>query len=115
MTKLLKANPKYRGTARSDHRLQAALDGAFAADPQLKIEYDTELLTLQIAGWVRQLRSKEDLTQKELANRMGVPASFISRIENPESEKAPNLQTLAKLANAFGKKLVVEMVDVESS
>jgi len=43
-----------------------------------------------------------------------VPQSFIARIENPVSDKVPNLQTLAKVGRAFGKKLVIDWEDMAS-
>jgi len=111
MKKVLKPNPKYQGDADSERRLEQALERAFERDAQLRIEYDTELMNLHIARLVRSLRKEKHITQFELAKRIGVPQSFVSRIENPMSDKEPNLQTLAKLANAFGKKMVIEWVD----
>lgn len=111
MKTILKPNPKYQGSVDSERRLNTALEKAFERDPQLRFEYDTELLTLHIAKLVRSLRAENHITQFELAERIGVSQSFVARIENPKADKEPNLQTLAKLAHAFGKKLVIEWKD----
>jgi len=114
MKAVLKPNPKYQGTADSKRRLDATLEKVFKRDPRLRIEYDAELLTLHIAGLVRLLREEKHITQATLAHRIGVPQSFIARIENPVSDKVPNLQTLAKVGRAFGKKLVIDWEDMAS-
>jgi XRE family transcriptional regulator, regulator of sulfur utilization len=49
---------------------------------------------------VRELRTLSALTQEELADRAGITATALSRIERNEAEPRPS--TLRKLAAAFG-------------
>jgi transcriptional regulator with XRE-family HTH domain len=49
---------------------------------------------------VRELRTLAALTQEELANRAGITATALSRIERDEAEPRPS--TLRKLATALG-------------
>src|SRR3954464_9757223 len=54
---------------------------------------------LQIALAIRSLRQRSGLSQRQLALRMGVPRTYVSKIEN---EKAtPTLSSLARLAAAL--------------
>ena len=48
---------------------------------------------------IRDLRQRSGLSQRQLAMRMGVPRTYVSKIEN---EKAtPTLSSLARLASAL--------------
>ncbi|HKE30194.1 MAG TPA: helix-turn-helix transcriptional regulator [Candidatus Angelobacter sp.] len=61
---------------------------------------------LQIATAIRMFRQKSGLSQRQLAMRMQVPRTYVSKIEN---EKAmPTLSSLQRLANA----LEVSMADL---
>lgn len=54
---------------------------------------------LQIASAIRMLRQKSGLSQRQLAMRMSVPRTYVSKIEN---EKAvPTLSSLQRLATAL--------------
>lgn len=54
---------------------------------------------LQIAAAIRMLRQKSGLSQRQLALRMSVPRTYVSKIEN---EKAvPTLSSLQRLATAL--------------
>jgi transcriptional regulator with XRE-family HTH domain len=54
---------------------------------------------LHIAAAIRMLRQKSGLSQRQLALRMSVPRTYVSKIEN---EKAvPTLSSLQRLANAL--------------
>lgn len=54
---------------------------------------------LQVATAIRALRQRSGLSQRQLAMRMKVPRTYVSKIEN---EKAtPTLSSLERLANAL--------------
>jgi transcriptional regulator with XRE-family HTH domain len=54
---------------------------------------------VQVAQAIRSLRQRSGLSQRQLALRMGVPRTYVSKIEN---EKAtPTLSSLARLADAL--------------
>jgi len=54
---------------------------------------------LQVAGQVREIRSARHLSQRQLAGRMQVPRTYISKIENGKA--IPTLGSLERLANAL--------------
>lgn len=54
---------------------------------------------VQVAQAIRSLRQRGGMSQRQLALRMGVPRTYVSKIEN---EKAtPTLSSLARLAEAL--------------
>jgi transcriptional regulator with XRE-family HTH domain len=54
---------------------------------------------LQVASAVRNLRLARNLSQRQLAGRMGVPRTYISKIENGKA--MPTLSSLERLAKAL--------------
>jgi len=55
---------------------------------------------LQVAAQVRDIRRARHLSQRQLAGRMQVPRTYISKIENGKA--IPTLGSLERLANALG-------------
>ncbi len=87
------------GAAVSDH-LKESLK-----DPEFRAEYERLAPYEELARIVIMRRSALDLTQAELAARMGTTASAISRIKSGRHVTSP--QTLGKLAVAFGGRAVL--------
>src|ERR1700761_5313466 len=54
---------------------------------------------MQVAGQVREIRRARHLSQRQLAGRMQVPRTYISKIENGKA--IPTLGSLERLANAL--------------
>jgi transcriptional regulator with XRE-family HTH domain len=76
-----------------------------AEDPQMKFN---------TSRTIRRFREKRRLTQRALALKMGVPRTYISKLENDGA--SPNLSSLEKLANAFGMSMpdLVEKMAMEN-
>jgi transcriptional regulator with XRE-family HTH domain len=67
------------------------------AQPVAVAESDSKQLS--VAGAIRALRLRAGLSQRQLAQRMNVPRTYVSKIEN---EKAcPTLSSLQRLAEAL--------------
>jgi transcriptional regulator with XRE-family HTH domain len=58
-----------------------------------------------VAAAVRSLRLRAGLSQRQLALRMGVARTYVSKIENSYSERGGNLRTLERLAGALGARV----------
>lgn len=67
----------------------------------LEPEFDAKRLIIEA-------RINEGISQKELAERTGIKASNLSRIEHGKT--SPTLKMLYKIAKGMGKKLKVEFV-----
>jgi transcriptional regulator with XRE-family HTH domain len=80
-------------------------------EPQVALEpvtqqQPTESDGLNVAATIRSLRQKSGLSQRQLAQRMNVPRTYVSKIEN---EKAmPTISSLERVAAA----LQVNVVDL---
>jgi transcriptional regulator with XRE-family HTH domain len=58
-----------------------------------------DLLT-RFAGNVRRLRSRTKLSQKALADKVGISVSYVSMLER--GQRSPPLETIEKMAKALG-------------
>lgn len=81
------------------------------ADPAYNTERERRAPYERIARLVIVHRMKTGLTQKALATQLGTSESAISRLER--GDHAPNLDTLRRLADVFGKDLVVDFADFD--
>ena len=72
---------------------------AAAPGPMLVAEPVEESSGPQVARAVRDLRRRRNLSQRQLAGRMQVPRTYISKIENARA--VPTLSSLARLAEAL--------------
>lgn len=77
------------------------------ADKNIKIEYDNLEVRYQIISAIIQTRINLNLTQQELANRIGTSKSNISRLESGTYN--PSLKYLVKVAKGLGKELHIEL------
>jgi len=80
-------------------------------DPTFRKEWERLQANEEIARAVIRLRMKLDLSQEELARRIGVSAPAISRIES--GRHSPNFATLRKIADAVGHKVVVSFAEAD--
>lgn len=78
-------------------------------NPLIRKAYEEAELPARIAIAIAQLREKQGLSQKELAQEVGVKQQVISRLEDPEKSNM-TLATLNKVALALGKHLQVAFV-----
>lgn len=86
---------------------------AFAADPELKAEYDVLKPQYDLIRAVIGARIEQGLTQKELAEKMGTKQSNISRFESGNAN--PSLGFIQKLASALGLELSISLKESKAS
>ena len=81
-------------------------------DPKFKKGFEKEFEKLSIGEQLVRLRLKAEMTQAQVAKRIGTTASAISRYENAEYDRY-EIQTLRKIVEACGGhlKLVMEGPD----
>jgi len=80
-------------------------DELYAEDPGMKSRVEVLVEELRIQAQLYEARKAAGLTQQEVAERMNVNRSYVSRLEtNPENLK---LGTLARYAQAVGMHLDV--------
>jgi len=76
-----------------------------AADPELQAEYERLAPRWEAITALIRARLAEGLTQRQLADRMGVSQAVVSRLES--AEHSPRLESLQRAADALGYDLEV--------
>ena len=74
------------------------------------VKHGVTLDALHIAALLKQAREEAHLTLADVAARCGLDRSAISRLENGLYENT-TLHTLHRLAAAYGKRFIVQLVD----
>lgn len=74
-------------------------------DPEIKAEYDSLEPEYELIKKIIKARTEINMTQKELAEKIGTKQSSIARLESGNYN--PTIQFLQKVANALGKKLCI--------
>ena len=78
----------------------------FAKHPEVRDEYERLGPRYEAISELIAAREGENLTQAQLAERMGVSQSVVARLES--GEHSPRLDTLVAAARAMGRTLAVE-------
>lgn len=68
-------------------------------------EYEKELFKLNLAIQIKEIRTEQQLSQREFAKKVGVSQSTIANIEKGNSE--PNIDTMLEIGRKNNKKLVI--------
>jgi len=75
--------------------------------PGVKAEYDVLAPEYELIKQIITARQEKQLTQKQLAEKVGTKQSSIARLESGSYN--PSFQFLQKIANALDKKLTVAL------
>jgi transcriptional regulator with XRE-family HTH domain len=81
------------------------------ADPEIREYWERTALARAVANQVIRYRTTHELSQSELARRLGVSQAVVGRLELGEHE--PKIATLSKLARVLGLRfsIVIRPVD----
>ena len=77
-------------------------------DEEFAREWKEQSAERDVMRQIVEARIKEGLTQQELADRCGMKASNLCRLENGNGN--PSVATLEKIARGLGKKLEISFV-----
>ena len=77
-------------------------------DPEFKTEYDALEEEYNLVAAVIQKRIEKDMTQADLARKMGTKQSAISRLESGKCN--PSFEFLKRVAKALDSKVKIEFV-----
>lgn len=76
-------------------------------DAEFRIEYEKLLPRYEAIEQIIRARKEQNITQAELAKRVGTQKSNISRLESGNYN--PSLDFLTKVAESLGKKLTIQL------
>lgn len=77
-------------------------------DPERKRRFDEYSIRLKTAVMIVEIRDQHNLSQSELAEKVGVKKSTIARIENASVNTS--VQLLDRIAKAVDKELKIEII-----
>lgn len=77
-------------------------------DPETRREYEELEAIYQVKRQIIQSRIEMNMSQKELAEKVGTGQSAISRLENGSYN--PSLAFLGKVAKALGKQIHIRLI-----
>lgn len=77
------------------------------ADPEFRREWERTTSARALAVWLVRYRSEHGLSQRALAERVGMKQPVIARLESGETE--PKLSTLLRLAEALQTPIDLEL------
>ena len=77
-------------------------------NPEIGKDIEEAETLSKIVGAMIEQRHKLDLSQRDLAERCGIPHSSVARIESGKT--SPNLSTLLKIFDQLGLSLTVQPV-----
>jgi transcriptional regulator with XRE-family HTH domain len=86
------------------------LSAEMAADPEFAVEWERLALARTVAAGLIGFRSDNDLSQRELAELLGVSQPRVVELES--GEKNPQIETLVKIAAATSLEFAIDIVPV---
>jgi DNA-binding XRE family transcriptional regulator len=92
---------------KTDEEMLAA---AMAADPEFATEWERLALARMVAAQLIGYRSDQGLSQRELADRLGVSQPRVVELES--GEKNPQIETLLKITAATGLEFAIDIAPV---
>lgn len=76
-------------------------------DQEFRFYFERERAISQIARLVRNARQSSEMTQKDLAQKVGTTQAVISRIESGNDSRIPSMDLLERIARAVKARLLV--------
>jgi len=92
--------------------LDQLIDKFVGGDPKRQAMLDEEIVNVEAAQLVYDLRKRAGLSQRELAKRVGTTASVICRMEQADYEGS--LPMLRRIAGALNRRLELRAVPISS-
>lgn len=81
-----------------------------ASDNDLAAAVDAERFNANIGSVIYEARTQAELTQKQLADRIGMHQSAIARLEDADYD-GHSFKTLQRIASSLGKRIEITFVD----
>jgi HTH-type transcriptional regulator / antitoxin HipB len=87
--------------------LQKYIKERFAYDTEFAQDFDEGFADFKLGVLLRQAREKAGLTQQDIAQQIGAPASTVSKIENHAEDV--RLTLIRRYAEALGKNVYISV------
>ena len=94
--------------------LQVAHEEIIGDDRQRQADFEQELVNVEAAQLIYDMRTKAALSQRELAKRVGTTASVICRLEDADYE-GHTLAMVRRIATALNRRLELRAVPIKTA
>lgn len=78
------------------------------SNPNLHARHVGRLACLEAAHFIKAARKNAEMSQKDLAEKLGCNQSYLSQVENPQGDHSVSLSFLAKVAQFCGGSIRIE-------
>jgi len=89
-------------------------DRLIGDNPKKQAEYEETLVNIQAAQLIYDMRTAANLSQRELAKKVGTTASVICRLEDADYT-GHTLQMLNRIASALGRQIEIRAIPKEAA
>jgi ribosome-binding protein aMBF1 (putative translation factor) len=94
--------------------LQVAYEEIIGDDRQRQANFEQELVNVEAAQLIYDMRTKAALSQRELAKRVGTTASVICRLEDADYD-GHTLAMVRRIATALNRRLELRAVPIKTA
>lgn len=94
--------------------LQVVYEKIIGDDPQRQADFEQEVINVEAAQLIFDMRTKARLSQRELAKRVGTTASAICRLEDADYD-GHTLAMVRRIAAALNRRLELRAVPIKTA
>lgn len=76
-------------------------------DPEFRADWERTALARVVAAKIIEYRADHDLSQRDLADRLGVKQPYVNRLEAGETN--PSVETLINIARVLGIEFLIDI------
>jgi len=91
--------------------VQELYDELIGNDQSAQEEFEQELVNIEVAQLIHDMRTKAGLSQRELARKIGTSASAINRLESDDYE-GHTVAMVRRIATALNRRLELRAVPI---
>lgn len=92
--------------------VQELYDELVGSDQSAQEEFEQELVNIEVAQLIHDMRSKAGLSQRELARKIGTSASAINRLESDDYQ-GHTVAMVRRIATALNRRLELRAVPLK--
>ena len=91
--------------------VQELYDEVIGSDPSARDEFEQELVNIEVAQLIHDMRTRAGLSQRALAKKVGTSASAINRLESDDYQ-GHTIAMVRRIATALNRRLELRAVPV---
>ena len=96
----------------SSAAVQELYDEVVGNDPSARDEFEQELVNIEVAQSIHDMRTRAGLSQRALAKKVGTSASAINRLESDDYQ-GHTIAMVRRIASALNRRLELRAVPVK--